>query len=167
MRWRRRCSPAGWVSRPDCSAARLGGCLVMQNTTPNVIEQQPAGGGVNKPASGTYGEKASVDRLKQELPSTGSQPQPVQPAPSAAGGGLAAPAAPSSLPKGLVAPSVRPGVPVSTPLAGAAGAVDPFAGAVDARQRRLRYLDLLAQQADSPEVREWAEIVKQKLIERG
>ena len=35
---------------------------------PNIIEQQPAGGGVNSPESGTYGEGAALERLRGALP---------------------------------------------------------------------------------------------------
>ena len=43
--------------------------------------------------------------------------------------------------------------------------VDPFAGAVDAAQRRLRLLDMIeTSQEASPELREWAAILKSKLI---
>ena len=70
---------------------------------------------------------------------------------------------PSGLPRGLVAPTARPDVPVSTPLAGGP-APDPLGSGTDARQRRLQYIDLLSQHAQSPEVREWAETLKQKLV---
>lgn len=141
---------------------------MMQNSTPDVIEQVPAGGGVNKPSSGTYGEKAQLDQLRRDLPqvdqsssTAGRQVQPVPGGGLRPGGGASAPA---GLPAGLTAPTRQPDVPISTPMA---QPPDPMAGAVDARQRRLRYLDLLSQHADSPEVREWAEVVKQKLIARG
>ena len=138
----------------------------MNNSTPDVLEQVPAGGGMNKPASGTYGEGAELERLKQQLPSSDQQPQQPSPAPTPpsggmGGGGVGPP--PSGLPRGLASPTQRPDVPVSTPLQGGPPA-DPLGGAVDARQRRLQYIDLLSQHADSAEVREWAETVKQKLI---
>ena len=65
-----------------------------------------------------------------------------------------------------MAPTNRPDVPVSTPLAGPAA--DPMAGAADARERRMRYLEILCYDPRvSPEVREWAENVKRKIQARG
>lgn len=133
--------------------------------TPDVIDQVPAGGGVNTPASGTYGEKAELERLKQQLPSA----EPVQPVPTSSQAGPVpigrgrAPAVPSAsgLPSGLTSPTRRPDVPAlpNTPVG-----QDPYGGAVDARQRRLRVLDAIANSQEvSPETREWAEILVQKL----
>lgn len=126
---------------------------------------------VNRPASGVYGEKASADRLAAQLPKAQPPSDVMGPGPGAApapslpgGGGLARPAsaAPTGLPPGLLRPSDRPNEPVGTPLS---GPVDPYAGAVDARQRRMRLLDMLSTHPEaSPEMREWATIVKQKLI---
>jgi hypothetical protein len=134
--------------------------------TPDVLAQVPAGGGMNKPASGTYGEKTELAQLQAELPQAEPAVQPdVRPSPAAPMGGPP-PSAPSGLPQGLMAPSQRPDVPVSTPLAGPAA--DPMAGAVDARQRRLRMLEILCYHPQaSPELREFAENLKQKLMARG
>jgi hypothetical protein len=141
------------------------------NDRPNVIEQMPAGGGVNKPASGTYGDKVETERLKQALPQSqpagNVMPAPPQaaPTPPSAPGMGPAPTGPPGLPAGILAPTRRPDQPVGAPLS---TPVDPFAGAVDARQRRMRLLDALSTHPDaSPEVREWASVVKQKLIARG
>jgi hypothetical protein len=140
----------------------------MENPQPDVLAQVPAGGGVNKPASGTYGEKAELERLEAQLP--GSEPsapvpQEVSPLPGVPSGS-AVPAPPSGLPRGLTLPSRRPDVPVSTPLQGPPA--DPYVGAVNARQRRLALLDMLSEHPEaSPELQEWAEILKQKLIARG
>ncbi len=129
---------------------------------------------VNRPASGTYGEKAAADRLKQQLPAAQPVGDVMGPGPGAApaptlpgGGGPPAPmgAQPAGLPRGLLRPSDRPTEPVGAPYGGPA---DPYAGAVDARQRRLALLDMLSTHPEaSPEVREWAEIAKKKLIARG
>lgn len=137
----------------------------MTNDTPDVLEQVPAGGGMNKPASGTYGEKTELAALQQELPVDPAASQPnVRPTP-APPAGPARPAPAGGLPKGLLAPTTQPDVPASTPLA---GPVDPFAGAVDARQRRLALLDILSRHPEvSPETREFADTLKRKLIERG
>ena len=135
-------------------------------STPDVLEQVPVGGGVNKPESGTYGEKADLARLQAELPTAepvGPQTNEVQPIPASTGGVVAPPA---GLPRGLTAPTNRPDVPSSTPLDGPPP--DPFAGAEDGRQRRLRLLEILAQHPDaSPELQEWATVLKQKLSARG
>lgn len=133
----------------------------MQNSTPDVLEQVPAGGGVNKPASGTYGEKADLARLQQELPSseTAAPQRQVSPVPPATSRGVAS-AQPPGFPRGLTLPTSRPDEPIATPLE---QPTDPFAGTTDDRQRRIRYLTLLEQQATSPEVREWARIVRERL----
>ncbi len=138
------------------------------NESPDVLEQVPAGGGMNKPESGTYGEKTALADLQAELPvqqpgAGQAAPEPTPPGPM---GGRPTPS--SGLPPGLMAPTRRPDVPVSTPLAGQAVAGSPLAGAADVRQKRLLLLDILSQ---SPEVdedtREWATLLKQKLIARG
>lgn len=136
------------------------------NESPDVLEQVPSGGGMNKPESGTYGEKAALTALQQELPIQDAAPQPdVQPTPSPMGS--ARPTAASGLPPGLMAPTQRPDVPVSTPLAGP-GPADPLAGAADVRQKRLLLLDLLSRSPEvAPETQQWATLMKQKLIERG
>lgn len=135
-------------------------------STPDVLEQVPAGGGMNKPASGTYGEGTELAALQAELPTQPPARPEMQPTPPATtGGGVSAPA--GGLPRGLMAPTNRPDVPVSTPLAPPAP-TDPFAGAVDARQRRLALLSILSESPDSSEeVREWASVLRQKLIARG
>lgn len=139
--------------------------------SPDVIDQVPAGGGVNKPSSGTYGEKAELERLKQQLPAS----EPVQPVSPNQGGpgpvpqrrGAPAPPGAGGLPSGLLAPTKRPDVP-AMPSPEPMAPADPFAGAVDHRQRRLLALDMLSTHPDaSPDLREWATIVKQKLAGRG
>jgi hypothetical protein len=136
----------------------------------NVVEQQPAGGGVNKPASGTYGERAELEALHQELPSGGAAPPP---GPGVAPmGGPASPGAlpggpPAGLPAGLLSPTGRPGVPGFSPLEDGLPQ-DPMAGAVDPQQQRMLLLDALAEHPEaSTEVREWARVVREKLISRG
>lgn len=136
----------------------------------NVMEQQPAGGNPMQPDSGTYGERAELNRLQQTLPRSsgpGSAPMleaaaPPAPMPSAP---PPAPAPSGLVPEALLRPTERPDVPVYSPL-------DPsqtgqFPGAVNAQQRRLMMLEMLSDHPDaSPEMREWASIVRQKLIER-
>jgi hypothetical protein len=137
------------------------------NESPDVLEQVPAGGGMNKPESGTYGEKAALADLQKQLPvQDQQQPGPaMQPTPGPMGG---RPAPSSGLPPGLMAPTRQPDVPVSTPLTGQSAVGSPLAGAADVRQKRLLLLDALSQSPEvSPETREWASIMKQKLIARG
>lgn len=135
-------------------------------STPDVLEQVPAGGGMNKPESGTYGEKTELAALQQALPEAepaAPQPEP-QPVPAQTGGGVAVP--PPGLPRGLMAPTNRPDVPVATPLS--APAADPMGGAATDRERRMRYLEILCYDPRvSPELREWAENLKRKIQARG
>lgn len=88
----------------------------MEQGQPDVIEQLPAGGSPNQPASGTYGEVADLDRLKQALP-VPQGPTAPSPTPMPAGGGRPPVPGPTpGLPQGILAPSRQPGVPVQTPL---------------------------------------------------
>jgi hypothetical protein len=139
----------------------------------NVMEQQPAGGNPMKPSSGTYGENAERERLEQQLPLGGGPGAPEQPAgPVGRPAGLSSPfgmpatgAAPGGVPDVLLGPSDRPDVPVGSPLD--IGVPGMFPGAVDASQKRLALLDMLTSHPDaSPEVREWASIVRSKLIDQ-
>lgn len=130
------------------------------------VEKMASGNtaGVNKPSSGTYGEKADVERLKASLPSSGAAPAagqqlppmsdaPVRPQPS-----LRPPTVanlPPGVPGVLAAPTGRPYEPVDTlPTSPVAGAV------VNDAQSRLRLLDILANSPQvSEETREWAQRV--------
>ncbi len=83
--------------------------------SPDVIEQMPAGGGVNKPESGTYGDGVELSRLQSALP--GAQPaqsSPTMPAPPPM---TPRPPQPQStgLPSALFGPTTQPDIPVSTP----------------------------------------------------
>lgn len=128
------------------------------------VEKMGAGNApnVSRPSSGSYGEKAEVDRLKKSLPSSGAPPAggqplppmhdaPVRPQPNIS------PGAPANVPPGvpgiLAAPTGRPYEPVDTmPTSPVAGAV------VNDAQSRLRILDQLANSPKvSAETREWAE----------
>lgn len=134
-------------------------------------EPVPAGGNVNKPSSGTYGEKASVERLKSQLPQV--QPGPLGgggPAGGQGGQGLTSPPGPGPRPQpteqspipGIPAPifdqTDRPNVDVNTPLVeGNAGPATPSQGA-------LRVIDSLRQDPD-PEVQEFAEMLFEFLLQ--
>jgi hypothetical protein len=125
------------------------------------ISKQPSPAGIGKPGSGTYGEKAALDRLKASLPEvppgagpTGTQqaPMPLPPA-----GSPGAPA-PSAAPADLFAPTQRPDVPVSTPLQMGGPAQSPVQAAATARQRNMAVLDSLANDPNVSDVtREWAQ----------
>lgn len=139
---------------------------------PSVMEQQPAGGNPMKPESGTYGERAELEALHQQLPS--GAPAAGAPAPGVAPGpppgmpqGQRPASGPAGLPGGLLAPSGRPDVPVFSPLDEGLPQ-NPMAGAVDAQQQRLLLLDALAEHPEaSLEVKEWARVVREKLISRA
>lgn len=130
------------------------------------INKMPlAGGNVNAPASGTYGEGAALERLKQSLPmaETGAAPSaadPTAPMPTPPAGGMSTPPT-GGLPSPLLAPTQRPDVPVSTPL-GAPTAPMPATG----RQQRMAILDALANSPDvSDETREWASMMVKRLVD--
>lgn len=125
---------------------------------------------VNKPESGTYGEKADLQRLRSQLPSSGSSapmPQarqlppisdrPVRPMP--------VPSRQSTvpgLPDVLVGPSNREWEPVTTMPLGT-----PRQLTMTAQQMRLMKLDALANSPEvSPETREWARMLK-RVLETG
>ena len=144
------------------------------------LEKLPQDTQVNKPSSGTYGEKAEVDRLKQSLPSTaaGGGPGPGGPAPQTprsggrpipgaadptVAGGAPTPSTPPGVPPLLARPTDYPGRPVGTP---ASPTPQPgMAGAVDPAQQRLALLDALVRSPSvSEETREWATLVRQAII---
>lgn len=127
--------------------------------------------GVNKPSSGTYGERIDVERLKQQLPASG-QPtappaggpppmsQPSGPGPSPIGRPMQGPA---GVPSPLMAPSTS-STPVGTPLArgGPSGVVTSQQGI----QARIAILEQLSQSAEvSSSTREWAKLVLEMLSE--
>lgn len=130
-------------------------------------------GPVNRPASGTYGERAELDRLQKSLPTmepgTGPAPggqstsaQPVRPAPPRPEGRpQTGAAAPPGVPSVLLAPSTRPDEPVGTPLSPPPMAMG---GAVTSAQRRLQILQMLAESDEvSDDTREWAQIVLRQI----
>tara|TARA_Y100000310_G_scaffold273461_1_gene288936 strand:- start:13070 stop:13513 length:444 start_codon:yes stop_codon:yes gene_type:complete len=137
------------------------------------LEKTPtADTSVNEPASGTYGEKAELDRLRQSLPPMGP------PAQQGVGGAAPVPPpgaqvpqrpdgrpknAPPGVPGGLLAPTSRPGVPLSQPMAPEQQPMPAKRQAAD--QQRLAILDALSSHPDvSAETREWAKLVVEALI---
>ncbi len=127
---------------------------------------------VNKPESGTYGEKADLARLKQTLPPMGP--------PGAEGTGAVAPAptpgqtpaqsmgrpktGPSGVPSVLMAPTQRPDVPLSQPPVPGPAPLPPKQVAAD--QQRLSILDALSTHPEvSEETKEWAKNLLEALIE--
>ncbi len=124
----------------------------------------------NKPESGTYGEKAEVERLRKELPSSGGPgPGPAQEAPQrsqatpnkpVAGMPVQEPAGPAGLPDVLTHPSRTPGQ--VTPRSSMVQPSQPES----LSQARLALLDSLAtSQEVSPETREWAQIVLGMMVD--
>ncbi len=129
---------------------------MMEPSHPDVLEQVPAGGGQNKPASGTYGEAAALERLRTALPGMEpDRPQATEPIPMQPGGPSEPPISGApGLPPGLLAPTRQPDVPVSTPLTETQPIVPEPAG------QRRQLLELLASSSEvSEETREWASIV--------
>lgn len=132
------------------------------------IEKTPTGDtAVNKPESGTYGEKAELNQLKQSLPPMDGQgQQPQGPAPMGERGGATPPKptgrpvkGPSNLPSGILQPT---GGNPNRPLTGAPE-MPPRQSTAD--QQRLAILDALSTHPDvSQETRKWAEEVKDYLI---
>ena len=126
---------------------------------------------VNKPESGTYGEKADVAALKSSLPPMGSPqqqaglegpgPLPDRGMPQKEGRPTEGPAL---LPQGMMAPTQRPGVPISQPAAPGPAPMPPKQMAAD--PQRLAILDALTTHPEvSEETREWAKLVMESLIE--
>ena len=124
---------------------------------------------VNKPESGTYGEKVDLSRLQAQLPSNGaatgpaSGPAPTLPPvsdrPVRPGLESQSPSPVPGLPGALLGPTQRPWEPVTAAPAGV-----PQQLALTGAQRRLQILDALASSPDvSPEMREWAEMLRRIL----
>jgi hypothetical protein len=89
----------------------------MQNSTPDVAQQLPAGGGVSTPASGEYGEAAAEERLQAQLPGEpGADQEAAQTALPPMGGQPPVPPPANGLPRSLFAPTRQPSVPASAPL---------------------------------------------------
>lgn len=130
------------------------------------VEKLPTGQTpINRPASGTYGEKAALDNLESALP-TASSPGPM-PGP-AAGPTPMSPTNPvrssreSKIP-GIPAPIMKPASVEPTP-AGAMAPPSPVP-AMSGAQRRLQILDMLATSPNVSETtREWAQRVMDILV---
>lgn len=141
----------------------------MPDTT-DVTKMPTAGGGMNKPASGTYGEGAALERLRAAFPlgggtgAPGAAPPQAPPMPvPAAGGGVSTP--PTGLPAGLLAPTSQPDVPASTPLA-AGPPPNPVAQAQTSAQRNLAIATaLLDDPRTSEATKEWAQSIINALVE--
>lgn len=130
------------------------------------ISQLPQSPNASKPASGTYGDVATADKLKQAMglgqrtpgpPAPNISPMPGGAKPEQAGG-------PFGLPASITAPTQQPDVPVSTPLA--ATPINPVQQAGDNMQKRLAFLDMLARNPDvSDTTREFAQTLIAKLVQ--
>lgn len=136
------------------------------------LEKQP--NPVNTPTSGTYGEKAALDSLKQALPPMQEKAPATPPAGGAPSGppitptpapGQQAPQAPTGVPDVLLAPTGRPMEPVSGPIA----EPQQFPGSQQtAAQERLEMLINLANSPRvSDETREWAQLYVESLASAG
>lgn len=141
----------------------------MEPGNPDVIEQVPVTGNPMKPTSGTYGDVANTERLKQSLNLPGGQGGPdVKPTAPSPGmpQGRGMPPSPGGVPDVLMAPTSMPDVPPSTPLNPGVPPGSP--AAVTGAQRRLAILSALSQSDTvSDETREWAADVLEKLASRS
>lgn len=122
---------------------------------------------VNRPESGSYGEKADLARLQAQLPQPGAPigsgpqaPMPaVQSAPVRPSGqqGSPVPGLPAQL---FTQPTARPSEPVT-----AGPTALPQRPSVNGQQERLRILDALANDPGrTPETRAWASMMLQLLV---
>ena len=127
---------------------------------------------VNKPESGTYGEKADLANLKSALPPMGDPATAPGPAPMAPGtpqsersGPMGRPKnGPRLLPGPILNPSDRPDVPLDQPRVSPAPPVPPKQ--VAGYQQRLAILDALSTHPEvSEETREWAKLVLEARME--
>ena len=127
---------------------------------------------VNKPESGTYGEKADLTNLKSALPPMDNPAAAPGPAPMAPGSPPSERSGPMGRPKGgprlvpgpVLNPTNRPDVPLDQPRVSPAPPIPQKQGAAD--QQRLAILDALSTHPEvSEETREWAQLVLEALIE--
>jgi hypothetical protein len=135
------------------------------------ISQQPSPDGTNAPTSGTYGQKAAVDRLKAAMPPAPSQTQAEAPpmsqapvTPQATGrvneGGRAA-VPPPGIPGAILGQTALPETPVNTPLS---APVDPMSGAT-ADERTIMQLQGILQSGNvRPETKEWAKTMLEMFL---
>lgn len=138
------------------------------------VPGRPGQNGVNQPDS-PYGDVAQLDRLKQSLGppggGRGTMPPPDQgPAP------VEQTVPPAGNPQGAPGESPVPGLPrglfreTDNPSISVADAPAPIPAQpgqnYSAAQSRLRIIDALTQ-SDNPRVREWAEMVRELLIQGG
>lgn len=130
------------------------------------VEKLPVGQTpVNRPGSGTYGEKASLENLQSALP-TGDGPASM---PSPGGPPGMAPTNPirsareSSIP-GVPAPLMKP-LPEQTPSGVDMAPATPSPQALTGAQHRLQILDMLSSSPHVSETtREWASRVMDILV---
>ena len=111
-----------------------------------VLDQLPAGGGVNTPSSGSYGDVVELEALASALP--GAQPQESAPMAAAPPPMTPRPPQPAStgLPAALFAPTTQPDVPVGTPLT----QTTPVGGTP--QEQRIQLLDAYARDPNMSEV---------------
>lgn len=123
---------------------------------------------VNKPESGTYGERAETDRLKKELPSSGGPVEGQQQAPPRAQASPNRPPVNMPIPE-EAGPTGVPNVMMHqgkglNPVMPSSGGV--MAGPENVAQARIALLDSLANSREvSEETREWAQVVLEMLLD--
>lgn len=129
---------------------------------PDVVEQLPAGGNPNAPASGTYGEEAAQQRLESALPNVNSeQSRQVSPAPMTSEPSPVPPPAPG-LPQAIFNPTTQPRTPISTPL----NEFGPMAPGTP-EETVIQILDMLTRSPDVTETtKEIARLALDRIIRR-
>lgn len=125
------------------------------------LEKTPQNGpSLNKPESGTYGEKVDLARLQGQLPPMGPAGGPGGGPGGPPGGPNVPPGGPPAspgVPGGVLRPTDRPNVPLSTPLVNT-GQQAPQPGS--AREVHIQVLQALVADSSVSEVtRQWAESV--------
>lgn len=132
------------------------------------VGQVPVQGGSNQPTSGTYGEGAANDRLKQALPPTPTPQGPQAPAvtmPPVGQPPVGGPAPMGRPPGGQTPPGIPNAILEGGPPQAQAGPGLPTPAVATPAQGRLLVLQQLASSGDvSDETRQWAQMVLKVLI---
>ena len=136
------------------------------------ISKQPSPDGTNAPASGAYGQKAAVDKLKAAMPPAppaqdqgggmSVSPAPVTPQPTGRvneGGRAAVP--PPGIPSSIMGETALPQTPVNSPLA---APVDPTSGATADERTIMQLQGILQSNNVRPETKEWAKTVLDMIL---
>ena len=137
----------------------------MADVIPGELEKTPmADTSVNKPVSGTYGEKAALDRLQQQFPTEGApSPEgaaPLTPSPGRpfqGGSPGRPPNAPAGVPDVLMGPT-NTNTPLNTPLVRPSETpAGPLGGSGTLSEARIALLQSLASDPEvSTDTQVWA-----------